>query len=262
MQVEIRKITPEVAAALLENNPANRPIRKPHVEALARDMASGRWQVNGDAIRMNCDGSLIDGQHRLSACVKAGVPFETVVISGLPADVRATIDGGVKRTHGDRLSMIGVANANTVASTTKLLAGIATGQGRGVSLTTLEADAILRANPGIHYSVSHCHAAFPGLGTMLSALHYIGHATGQAERADAYVEVFKSGVPNYSGCAAHTLRERLIRHQNELSRYSYDDKLRAACATWRHFVTRTPVKQIKTTGEIRVPGWTPDKLGL
>lgn len=262
MRVEIRKITPEVAAALLLNNPANRPIKRDHVASIARDMAAGRWQVNGDAIRLNCDGSLIDGQHRLSACVKAGVPFETVVISGLPADVRATIDGGAKRTHGDRLAMVGVANANVVASTTKLIAGLAHGQGRNVSLTTLEADAILAAHPGIHYSASHSGKVFPGLGTILSALHYIGTATGQGERADAYVEVFRTGVPNYAGCAAHALRERLIRHQNEITRYCYDDKLRAACATWRHFVTKTPVKQIKTTGEMRIPGWTPDKLGL
>lgn len=262
MLIEIRKVTPDEAARMLDNNPANRPIKKDHVASMARDMVHGRWQTNGDAIRLNCDGSLIDGQHRLTACVEAGVPFETVVITGLPSNVRATIDGGAKRTHGDRLAMVGVANANTVASITRLVAGIATGRGRTERLTSQEADAILRANPGIHTSASVCHKAFKGMGTILGSIHYIGHATGNGALADAYVDVFRTGVPSYPGCAAHALRERIIKHSNEVSRYSIDDTIKAACATWRHFVTQTPVRQIKLASDVRIPGWTPDKLGL
>lgn len=262
MLIEVRKITPAVAAVMLSKNPANRPIKKGHVEAMARDMANGRWQTNGDAIRLNGDGSLIDGQHRLTACVEAGVPFETVVISGLPSNVRATIDGGAKRTHGDRLAMIGIANANTVASITRLVAGIALNKGRDVRLTTQEADAILNANLGILDSASVCNGAFKGMGTILGSIHYIGHATGKGELANAYLDVFRNGVPFYQGCAAHALRERIIRHANDFSRYSLDDTVKAACATWRHFTMRTPVKQIKLTGDYRIPGWTPDRLGL
>jgi len=148
MQIEVETITPEVAAIMLENNPANRNIKKNHVDAMARDMIAGRWQTNGDAIRMNCDGSLIDGQHRLTACVKSGVPFQTVVISGLDADVRATIDGGAKRTHGDRLGMMGVSNATHVSAATRLIGGIATGEGKSVRFTSQELDAILAEHPG------------------------------------------------------------------------------------------------------------------
>jgi hypothetical protein len=262
MQIEIRTITPKIAAAMLENNPANRPIKRQHVDAIVRDMVGGRWQTNGDAIRLNCDGSLIDGQHRLTACVEAGVPFETIVITGLPSNVRATIDGGAKRTHGDRLSMVGVANANSVAAITRLVAGIATGRGRTERLTNQEADAILAANPGIHNSASACNKAFKGLGTILGSLHYIGHATGNGSKADAYVDVFRTGVPAYPGCASHALRERIIKNSNEVTRYSIDDTIKAACATWRHFVTDTPVKQIKLVSDIRISGWTADRLGL
>ena len=262
MQVEIRNITPEVAVVMLADNPSNRPIKKNHVDAIARDMAAGRWQLNGDAIRMNCDGSLIDGQHRLAACIKAGVPFQTLVISGLDANVRATIDGGSKRTHGDRLSMIGVDNATQVSATTRLVAGIATGQGRTIQLTSQELDAVLSAHPGISDSVRYAGHAYRGMATILSALHYIGTATGHARAADAYVSVFKTGVPAYQGCAAHALRERIIRHNDAISKYSPADLLMAACGTWRHFVTSTPVKQIKLVPDIRIPGWTKDRLGL
>lgn len=262
MHIEIRTITPDEAAKLLENNPANRPLKAGYVSAIARDMAAGRWQLNGDAIRLNCDGSLIDGQHRLSACVASGVPFTTIVISGLPADVRATIDGGAKRTHGDRLAMLGVANANTVSSIARLIAGIATGQGRRISLTSQELDAVIAANPGIHQSASICHKAFRAMGSVLGAIHCIGHATGHGEKADAYVDVFRTGIPSYMGCAAHALRERMIKHADTVSQYKYDDTIVAACVTWRHYLTGTPVRQIKLVSDIRLPGWTREKAGF
>ena len=262
MKIELTTITPEFAAKILENNPSNRNIKRDHVAAIARDMAAGRWQINGDAIRMNGDGSLIDGQHRLSACVMAGVPFQTVVITGLSHDVRATIDGGAKRTHGDRLAMLGVHNANVVSATARLVAGIATGQGRRMTMTSQELDAVLEANPGIHASVSFANKAFPRLGSTLSAIHYIGTATGYGDKADRYVDVFRDGIPSYPGCAAHALRERIIKHDAALSKYSTDQLIAAVCGTWRHFVTNTPVRQIKIVDDIRIPGWTREKAGF
>lgn len=262
MQILIKTITPEVAAVMLENNPANRNIKRHHVDAMARDMAAGRWQTNGDAIRVNCDGSLIDGQHRLAACVKSGVPFQTVFISGLDADVRATIDGGAKRTHGDRLAMTGVANGMNVSATTRLVGGIANGQGRTVQFTGQELDAILTAHPGIPDSVRYADHTFRGLKNHLAAIHYIGHATGYGAKADAYVDVFRSGLPSYRGCAAHALRERIIKHVGSLTQYSPGETLAALCGTWRHFTTSTPVRTIKIVDDIRIPGWTKERLGL
>jgi hypothetical protein len=262
MHIEVTTITPEMAAVMLANNPANRNIKKMHVDAIARDMAAGRWQTNGDAIRMNCDGSLIDGQHRLAACIKAGVAFDTVLITGLSADVRATIDGGAKRTHGDRLSMLGVANGMAVSATARLVGGIATGQGRTIPLTGQELDAILAAHPGIPESVRYADHAFRGLRTQLAAIHYIGHATGYGAKADAYVDVFRTGLPSYRGCAAHALRERIIKHAGSISQYSISDTIAAICSTWRHFTANTPVKTIKIVDDIRIPGWTKDRLGL
>jgi len=40
----------------------NRGIRPAVVDAYARDMAAGHWRLNGDPIRFNKKGQLIDGQ--------------------------------------------------------------------------------------------------------------------------------------------------------------------------------------------------------
>ena len=52
-------MTPEYAARLLMNNPANRHISKNAVAAMARDMVAGKWRMNGDAIRVwNAQGEV------------------------------------------------------------------------------------------------------------------------------------------------------------------------------------------------------------
>ena len=81
--MEIRKetITPELAQEYLKYNTENyRSINKFRVMSYASDMKNGKWQLNGEAIKFDVNGKLIDGQHRLQAIVSAGVPAEMLVI--------------------------------------------------------------------------------------------------------------------------------------------------------------------------------------
>ena len=260
MQIEVKTITPEVAAIMLANNPSNRNIRKGHVADMARDMLAGAWQTNGDAIRLNGDGSLIDGQHRLSACVQSGVPFETVVITGLPSSVRDTVDGGAKRTHGDRLSMRGVANATSVSACARMIGIIAYGN-ISLRFTDRELDTIIRNVPQIHASVAH-HNVFPGMGRILTGVHCIAYELGKGDDADAFSNVLKTGIPTYNGDAAHALRERIISNIGKPTAYDPGELLRATVTAWRHFSVGTPIKIIKPIDDFRIKGWTPERLGL
>ncbi len=257
MQIEVTTITPEVAAVMLENNPQNRTMRKFHMLQMAEDMASGAWQLNGDAIRVNCDGSLIDGQHRLAACVKSGVPFQTVVISGLPNEVRATIDGGAKRSHGDRLQMAGVKNALAVAAAARILVRIA-GNSAYCRHSVQMVQGVIDRHPGlIESATAACSIKIGRVNSIVTAIHYIGHYTGNGQKADDFVRVFASGVPTYPEDAAHTLRERMIRNGKEAL---FPDMVPAVVQTWRNFLTRKPIRVIKQSNDIRLAGWSPDDL--
>lgn len=76
------KVTPTRAAELLKQlHPGQRQLRDRHVEAIARAMREGRFLWTGDAIRLDANERVIDGQHRLAACVKAGVPMLNVVFA-------------------------------------------------------------------------------------------------------------------------------------------------------------------------------------
>ena len=105
-------MTPEKAQELLNNNPKNRNLSKPLARKYASDMKDVLWVYNGDPIRVNDRGELIDGQHRLQACVYAGVPFECELIEGLPDSVMPTIDAGRRRSASDALHMMSGGNAS------------------------------------------------------------------------------------------------------------------------------------------------------
>lgn len=112
----LETITPEAAGVMLNGNRDNRPLAAQRVASLAREIAEGRWRSNGDAIRISADGRLLDGQHRLAACVRVGKPIETWVCRGLSEDVFCTIDQGAKRTIADVLHGCGVANGRTIGA--------------------------------------------------------------------------------------------------------------------------------------------------
>lgn len=117
----VRTITPDDAKRLLENNTSNRNLNDRTVSTIARDMKNGDWVLNGESIKISDTGRLIDGQHRLSACVRAGVPFQTIVISGLPESAMDTVDAGRKRTAGDVLKMHGYINNNNLAAAARAI---------------------------------------------------------------------------------------------------------------------------------------------
>jgi hypothetical protein len=116
LRLERVTVTPDMALEWLARNTHNRPIRGALVERLASDMAAGRWQFNGDALRFNGDGGLLDGQHRLEACVVAQTPFETLVVRGLPSSVMETIDTGAARKLSDVLRLRGESSYSDLAA--------------------------------------------------------------------------------------------------------------------------------------------------
>lgn len=113
----IETITPDIAKEMLGENTNNRKISHQQVELFARTMAQQAWKLNGEAIKFSNTGRLLDGQHRLLACVESGVPFRTLVIRGLPEDTQATMDAGKTRTMANVLELQGRRNPALLATT-------------------------------------------------------------------------------------------------------------------------------------------------
>lgn len=114
--LRVMNVSPHLAEEWLKRNPRNRPLNKARVAQMASDMKNGRWLMTGASIQFDDGDNLIDGQHRLSGVVVAGVTVPMIVVRGLNPRAQAVIDIGQKRTMGQELGLQGVHNANHVAA--------------------------------------------------------------------------------------------------------------------------------------------------
>ena len=121
MKVRIMNVGPSEAASWLSNGRRNRHISEFVVARYTREMEAGLWQENGDSIRFDVDGKLIDGQHRLKAIIRTGISMECVVVEDLPRSAFETLDRGKRRSTGDSLSYLGESNANCLAGALHLI---------------------------------------------------------------------------------------------------------------------------------------------
>lgn len=119
-------VTPDVAARWLGKNLRNRNVRASHVHNLARDMAAGRWQITGEAIKFATTGELIDGQHRLHAVIESGATVMLFVVRGLAPSAQDVMDTGSKRSSSDMLGLHGHKNSTTIAAAARLALHIGT----------------------------------------------------------------------------------------------------------------------------------------
>lgn len=117
LDISTTTIHPADAKAFLNNNTQNyRNLRAMVVDRYATDMKDGNWQLTGAPIVFNGDGTLLDGQHRLTACVQADVPFTTVIVRGAPTESALAVDTGLKRSVADHLRRMGYTDAVALAA--------------------------------------------------------------------------------------------------------------------------------------------------
>lgn len=101
MRIEEVTVTPAMAREWLKANTQNRPLVASTVEGYAKAIRAGHWQLTHQGIAFSVSGRLIDGQHRLSAIVKADVPVRMVVIHDAPENSFDVLDRGRTRSISD-----------------------------------------------------------------------------------------------------------------------------------------------------------------
>mgnify|MGYP000517583782 CR=1 FL=1 len=70
----VELITPQMACEMLKKQRNVRVLKRKEVERYVRALKRG-WKLNGETIKFDKDGYLIDGQHRLTACAESGIAF-------------------------------------------------------------------------------------------------------------------------------------------------------------------------------------------
>lgn len=126
MRQEVIKVTPELAEEWLSKNISrNRTVRSMDVSRYARDMRTGRWELNPQGIIFNESGNLMDGQHRLWAVIEADTAVDMVVWFDVPDNMIHVIDSGVSRKMTDHIGFMSddtcLRNASVISTMTYLV---------------------------------------------------------------------------------------------------------------------------------------------
>lgn len=117
VRTEIIEITPEVAIKWLEKTTIkNRSLSRRKLAQYTEEMKQNRWTLNGEAIILDKDGNVLNGQHRLTACINSRTPFKTLVVHGVDKDVMPTIDTGKARSARDVFIMNSYPNEAAAAA--------------------------------------------------------------------------------------------------------------------------------------------------
>jgi hypothetical protein len=110
------EITPKDAGEILDDMKLNRALSQPNVDRIAEEIRRGGWTENGESLVFDVNGRLLDGQHRLRACMIAGKPIVSYCVWGVKAASFDTIDTGKIRGGSDLASILRLKNYKVCAS--------------------------------------------------------------------------------------------------------------------------------------------------
>jgi hypothetical protein len=261
IQSEIVDVTPGMAQAWLDKNISNRKPRPAVVAAYMRAMLDDSWNLTGDAIRFDQAGNLMDGQHRLMACVQADVSFKTFVLYNVPEEARDTIDTNIVRTVTDTLTMEGTRFATITPAVVRWLVqakrgnGIArdTNSAQRLKLTTQEVKTVLRDHPMLITCIGRVMNRSPRIkGTTAAGLAWVLYASetylDAPSLGQAFLEVFSTGIPSREGCPAHAFRERALRMAHSREKMATEMMQAGLIHAWNLFASGE-----QRPGHFRIP---------
>lgn len=227
MHTKALTVTPEQARLWLDTkNLNNRPVSQRTVDRYAQEMRNGTWRLNGEALIFGVSGNLLNGQHRLLACIRAGKPFQTVVTHGIADAYFNTLDDGNTRKMSDVLAIQGESYGKSLSSALYFVYSYAIGSIRRGTKRTIPTkqilERLLETQKGIRESVRYYQMLKQrGGGIMLPpsigiGMHYIFQLVDR-DKADAFFDSFQSGLNLQAGDPIALLRSRLIAGGRESS---------------------------------------------
>lgn len=260
-------LTPDLAKTLLERNPRNRNISRTNLQLLVRAITNGEWTLNGEAVKVNTEGYILDGQHRCMAVVESGIAIETLLVEGLPDDTQDTMDQGKARSLADVLSIRGELNSVGLAALIKRhvvvqRAGLATafmnGSG-GQGVTTREGLTWLDLHPWVRDYVTPGKALGRHTPLSGSSAGLLMKVFDDIDTADSawFWERLADGVELSAGHPVHVLRETFKRISDDVKGERNQRYLAAlTIKAWNAYRAGSTISQLK----YRPGGATPERF--
>jgi hypothetical protein len=276
VKIGLIKITPEIATDWLTRyNIHNRNPIAGAIAGHARDMLAGDWLFIGDTIRFSTlpDGRtyIADGQNRLKAIEKSGVPQTYIVVVNLDHDAQTVMDTQRARTFANTLSLDDPEDGEPWTDVNRLGAIIRrtymyeqygrVPKGGGTATPTKPE---LRAYLSVHAArfrraltvTQAANTAVPKLGksaTMIGAAYFILSNKDQ-EAADLFFREML--IKGFGLDDEHPVTHLRRRYGSEgLHRVDDDDAFRLTFKTWNHWRKN---EKLEKTVQVPRNGWPID----
>jgi hypothetical protein len=238
LTASVKTITPQVAKQMLSTCRRNRRVEMSRVLRLSRARERDEWVI-AQPILINCDGTLIDGQHRLRMVVHTGLPTQFLVISGYDRDQTfARIDDIQTRRLNHWLQIQGEPLPEIMATVIKMAgrreAGlIPTGSGGSFRQTGPEGIEFLEKHPKIRSSVVDAPATVNRLAprSLLCFGHYL-FAQKDRTLADSFLVDLVTGDKEAAGDPIYQLRERLKTNRHAKTKITRTEMLALIIKAW------------------------------
>jgi hypothetical protein len=233
MKIEKLDIQPGLAKSWLEkHNIRNRSMNARKYERMAQSIKNKEWLFNAQPIVFDINGVLLDGQHRLMACVMADIAIKSLVVWGAQPESQSTMDLGTPRSVADILALEGYSNHFARAALAKRIAnyknlGLRHAVGQSTSPTHGE---ILREGRELPNPNRYLSQAIP-VGRLLkfnpSLVGLLMWLTDQIDEQDSehFWGRLKSGADLREGDAIFALRSWALDPGRNVSPNSYAAKL-------------------------------------
>lgn len=230
-------VTPEMAKQWLDVNHRNRKLSDPSVRRLAGIIRRGEWMKScTDAVGLDRDGGVINGQHRLTAIIESDQPIWMLVVRNVDPDVIKVIDQGLHRNFTQLLQMDGRwPNPGFLAGATEWLYRMMNDFERSIPMdqkpTVPQLQDIFNDHQRLVGSLDaalEVYKRFKVDRSMLVAYHYT-MASVDPELADSFYDRLASGIDIMEGQPVHALREKYLA---ELTKADGKKEAKYVLAAW------------------------------
>jgi hypothetical protein len=210
-------------------------------------------------------GKLVDGQHRLHAIVKSGIPTPVLVFENVPPETFSVLDTGKRRSGGDVLALSGERDTTLLASTVRhvhLFRAVPSGSwvGSGSRISNDEVLDIFRAHPQeFREAVRQGRILSQEIGlipTAASTAYFLTVESAPVARIDDWVKGLVTGAnltPDDPRLALiktiRSLREGMSKRRRTDTRGHIGLYVKA----WNAWVTGKPVKSLRLQKGEKMP---------
>tara|TARA_R110000823_G_C15816747_1_gene488840 strand:+ start:28 stop:954 length:927 start_codon:yes stop_codon:yes gene_type:complete len=263
--MDIRTIFPAEAKEILAGQIKNRKLSQLVIQRYARQMAAGNWKINGETITFG-NGMLIDGQHRLHACIRADKPLKVIYVVLDNHEAFNTIDSGKRRNVSDVFSINGLKRTTTLAAALAVLVKIdntgeitAAGGGRSARIENHECEELLRNYPNLDASCTQAQRWYKHLKIKTTSVAVLNYLLRRAEGkvmddesttlADKFLDKVFYGENLTKNNPAMVLRNSFIRHVTCNAQPETRYILKAGISCWENWLKGVEINRISVRSD-------------